>query len=488
MDSKNVGRIIGGVLALVLVLGLCGITGAGMFWLGRSTAPEEGRQVLEASQEKEEAQEAATAPALPEATEGEAMPATPEEVQEAAPGTAPGAEAPEENPLETAETEATEEAAGAPATTEPEETPGDLPGLSRDTDFSEEDLEIMWEAWELLEEQYDGELPEDEELSYAVIRGLLETLDDDFTSFAAPDVAQRMRENLQGSFEGIGAFVRENEEGLTEIVRPMDGQPADLAGLKAGDVVIGVDGEPVLDLSLDEVIALIRGPEGTEVVLTVERESLEEPLDVTILRERIEIPVIESEMLEEEIGYVRLSTFNRNADAQLRVALEALLVQEPRGLIFDLRDNGGGFLDQSILVADAFLPEGVVLYERSRTMGIDEVYRSDDGDLAEEIPLVVLVNAGSASASEIVAGAIRDNDRGVLIGETTFGKGSVQNTHTLSDGSELRVTIARWYIPSNQSIDGTGITPDIEVETPEDLGGEEDTQLQRAIEYLLNGD
>ncbi|MDX1662729.1 MAG: S41 family peptidase, partial [Candidatus Promineifilaceae bacterium] len=188
------------------------------------------------------------------------------------------------------------------------------------------------------------------------------------------------------------------------------------------------------------------------------------------------------------VAYIRLADFTRNAEDQLSETLEMMLAQNPQGLILDLRDNPGGFLDQSIAVADLFLDEGVVLYERSRTLGIDEVYSSRTGQLAEEIPLVVLVNAGSASAAEIVAGAVQDRERGVLIGETTFGKGSVQNLNTLSDGSELRVTIARWYTPDNVSIDQTGIIPDIEIETPADLGGEDDPQLERALEVLSTGE
>jgi carboxyl-terminal processing protease len=162
-----------------------------------------------------------------------------------------------------------------------------------------------------------------------------------------------------------------------------------------------------------------------------------------------------------------------------------LLEEEPRALILDLRDNPGGFLSQSVEVADLFLPDGVVLYQRD-SGGDEEVFESDDGDVAERIPLVVLVNSGSASASEIVAGAIKDRDRGTLVGETTFGKGSVQHTHTLSDGSELRVTIARWYTPDDNSIDDLGISPDINVLTPDEFGGDTDTQLQRAIDYILS--
>ncbi len=297
---------------------------------------------------------------------------------------------------------------------------------------------------------------------------------------------------MTGAVEGIGAFVQENDDGLFEIVRPIDGQPADLAGIKAGDIIIEVDGESMLGISFDEVILLVRGPQGTSVNLKVLREGEEEPLEFDIIRTRFEVPVVESEMLPDEItggvpiGYVRLTEFNLNADEKLREALQEILAQNPQGLIFDLRDNPGGFLDQSVAVADAFLPDGVALFERN-IRGLDETFTTDDGDLAEAIPMVVLVNAGSASASEIVAGAIQDRDRAVLVGETTFGKGSVQQIYTLGDGSELRVTIARWYTPDNNTIDKEGITPDFEVESPEDLGGPEDGQLMRAVEFLLTG-
>jgi carboxyl-terminal processing protease len=230
----------------------------------------------------------------------------------------------------------------------------------------------------------------------------------------------------------------------------------------------------------------IKGPEGTEVTLTIQRESLDEPFDVTITRELIEYPIVSGEMLEDNIAYVRLTGFSANSADQLETKIQELLNQDPQALILDLRDNPGGFLSQSVQVADLFLGDGVVLYERDGR-DLEEVFESEDGDLAEEIQLVILINAGSASASEIVAGAVQDRGRGVLVGETSFGKGSVQQPHTLSDGSELRVTIARWYTPNNQSIDTNGITPDIEVASPEEFGTENDTQLQRAISFIVQG-
>ncbi|MEW5987124.1 MAG: S41 family peptidase [Chloroflexota bacterium] len=438
----------------LVALGLCGLMTLAGFWIGRQTAPtpESSQPEVAVQVETVEVTRVVTAVAAPQDDQSAAAESTPSPL--------PPTPSPTEPP--------TRPAAGGPG------------------DFEQSDLDILWEVWNLIEDEYDGELPTDEDVTYSVVNGAIETLNDPFTAFLPPEVANRVREQLQGSFEGIGAFVDLNEEGFLVIVRPIDGQPADLAGVRAGDVVTAVDGESIAGQTLDEMISRVRGPRGTEVTLTIVREGVEQPFDVTIVRARIEIPIVESEMLPDNVAYIHLTSFSSNAEEQVLLALDDLLPQNPRGIIFDLRDNGGGFLDQSVAVADIFLPEGVVLFERNNR-GLEQVYRSDDGDVGETLPLVVLVNAGSASASEIVAGAIQDHSRGVLIGEITFGKGSVQQPHNLSDGSELRVTIARWYTPNNQSISGQGITPDIEVPTPEDLGGPEDTQIQRAVEYILTG-
>lgn len=368
------------------------------------------------------------------------------------------------------------EAASTPAPVE-SPTPTGASGL---------DLGIFYEVWNRVERDFDGDIPDEEELLHAIIGGSLQTLNDPYTQYVKPNVAQRMREDLGGSVEGIGAFVRQTEDGSIEIVRPISGQPAEAAGIRAGDIIIAVDGESIIGQTLDEVLLKVRGPRGTVVNLTVLRG--EEELDFTITRVRFEVPIIETAMVTDEIGYIRLSEFNANAERQVREALRDLQAQGAQSLIFDLRDNPGGFLDQSVAVADLFLPQSVVLIERNNK-GLEEIFRADSGDEAEGLPIVVLVNAGSASASEIVAGALQDNGRSILIGETTFGKGSVQQLHTLSDGSLLRVTIARWYTPNNNSISEAGIIPDIEVPSPETfvLGGEGDTQLERAIEYLQTG-
>ncbi len=356
----------------------------------------------------------------------------------------------------------------------------------RSADISQEDLELLLEVWEIVGRQFDGAIPANNELTYGAIAGSLDLLNDQFTRFVPPDLAALVREQLQGGFEGIGAFVDMTEDGFLMIVQPIRGQPADLAGIKDGDIVTHVNGESVLGKSVNAIVSEVKGPRGTDVTLTIVRESVSEPFEIIVTREHIELPMVEAETLEDDIAYVRLSSFTGSAASQLEEAVAEQLAGEPKALILDLRDNPGGFLSQSVVVADLFLPEGIVLFQRDST-GDEEIFESDDGDLAEEIPLVVLINAGSASASEIVAGAIQDRDRGILIGETTFGKGSVQQSYTLSDGSGLRVTISRWYTPDNHSISEVGITPDILVDTPETNERGDDVQLQRAIEYLLSG-
>ena len=360
-----------------------------------------------------------------------------------------------------------------PQQVEPEE-PLDLDNL---------DITLLNEVWELVEGEFYGDLPSNDELINNAISGSLESLDDEYTRYVRADIAALLREDFGGSVEGIGAFVRENDDGFLEIVAPIEGQPADLIGLQPGDIVLEVDGEDIVGQDFYAIIAKVRGPRGTDVTLTILREGEDDFLEFTITRARFEVPIVESEMLEENIAYVRLTEFSANAGAQLTAEVEALLAQNPDGLILDLRNNPGGFLDQSVIVSDLFLPEGTVLFQRD-SQGGEREFNSDNGDAAETIPLVVLVNAGSASASEIVAGAIQDRGRGTLIGELTFGKGSVQLLHELSDGSELRVTIARWFTPDDNSINGIGITPDIEV-LP-DFESDEDVQLQEAIEFLQN--
>jgi carboxyl-terminal processing protease len=346
---------------------------------------------------------------------------------------------------------------------------------------------VFWEALHLIESEFYGELPTMQEVTYGAIRGVLVALGDDGTSFIDPERAAVMREDITGGFEGIGAVVNMLPNGRLTIVEPLPGRPAAQAGLQPGDLVLQVDDTPIQNMTLIEAVSLIRGPAGSTVRLTILRKGVKEPFEVAIVRARIEIEVVESRMLDGNIAYVRLAEFNAKATKELQEALRELLAQEPTGLIFDLRSNPGGYLQTSVEVTSQFIDEGLALTEKGKD-DLERQYRVESGGLATEVPLVVLVNAGSASASEIVAGAIQDSGRGILIGERTFGKGSVQLPHTLSDGSELRITIARWFTPKGREIQGVGIIPDIEVEmTLEDLEAGHDLQLERAVEYLLTG-
>jgi len=349
------------------------------------------------------------------------------------------------------------------------------------------EFEVFWEAWRILEREFYGDLPEPREMTYGAIRGVISLLNDAHTVFIDPERAAILEQDITGSFEGIGALVDMREDGKLVIVEPFEGMPAAKAGLRRGDVILKVNDTPIQNMTVFEAVALIRGPAGTAVRLTIQREGVPEPFEVTVIRQKIEIPVLTSRMLEHSIAYIKLTEFNAQADEKLEVALKALLVQNPRGLILDLRDNPGGLLDEAIEVASEFIDEGNILQERFKGGQVKD-YPAQKGGIALDIPLVVLVDRGTASASEIVAGAIQDYGRGILVGERTFGKGSVQLPHTLRDGSQLRVTVARWFTPKGRLIHGQGLEPDIVVErTEEDVLAGRDPQLERAIQFLLTG-
>ncbi|MBN1121442.1 MAG: S41 family peptidase [Anaerolineae bacterium] len=361
------------------------------------------------------------------------------------------------------------------------------PLLTNDNDQlsgDQADMTVFWEAWDTIEDRFYYDIPSEEERVQGAIYGLVGSLGDPYTAYIPPDAAQIINEDSTGSYEGIGAFVEDAPGGGVYIFRVFEGGPAEEAGLLAGDIVIAVDGVDISQKYLRESLLLIRGPADTQVVLTVYREGIEAPFDVEVTRARLEIPIVESRMLDDNIGYVALYEFNARASSRLREEVEGLMDNGAESIIFDLRDNPGGFLDESVSVADMFLQDGLILIQRD-VDGQEREFRATNGDFAESIPLVVLINRNSASASEIVAAAIKDNDRGTLIGETSFGKGSVQIQYNLSDGSLLRVTYANWYTPNDVSITGNGVEPDIIVESPLEPT-EDDVQLERAIEFLTN--
>lgn len=341
----------------------------------------------------------------------------------------------------------------------------------------------FWESWELLHENFVDQPLDDTTLMRGAIQGMLAATGDKHTSYMDPDQFAAANADMEGEYTGIGAWIDITGD-YVEVISPMKGSPAEEAGLKANDIVIGVNGQDMTGLPGDLVQKQILGPAGEEVTLTVRRGA--ETLDITITRRVIHVPVVDYEMLEGEIAYIALHTFNEQSTSQLRAALDDLLSQNPKGLVFDLRDNGGGFLVTAIEVASEFLQTDVVMYEEYGD-GSQQAYEVMPGGRGTTIPMVVLINAGSASASEIVAGAIQDTGRAELVGVTSYGKGSVQNWISLrTEDGGVRITIARWLTPNGTQISGAGLTPDVVVEmTDEDYAEGRDPQLDAAVDLLL---
>lgn len=343
----------------------------------------------------------------------------------------------------------------------------------------------FWQAWDLAHEEFVDQPVDDTLLMQGAIRGMLEALGDQHTSYLDPELFEQSNSRLQGEeYEGIGAWVNITGEYLT-IISPMPGSPAEKAGLKAGDQVIAVNGEDMTGVDGEMVRQKMIGPRGTKVTLTIHREGQEEPFDVTVTRQAIVTPSIDARMLDGNIAYVQLFTFGDDTDRKLRSELRKLLARKPDGLILDLRNNGGGYLETAINVTSEFINQGVVMYEEYGD-GSLTVFEARRGGVATKVPLVVLINEGSASASEIVAGAIQDRERGQLVGVTSFGKGSVQNYTPLKDDQgAVRITIARWLTPNKRQIHEVGLEPDVVVElTDEDIIAGLDPQLDKAIELL----
>jgi len=344
---------------------------------------------------------------------------------------------------------------------------------------------LFWEAWEILKGDYYGELPHGQAVPYAAIRGVLASLGDPYTVFVEPSPRELEKDTLRGSFGGIGAWVSQREDGSV-VLSPMPGRPAYLAGIREGDVVVAVDGADVAGASRDEVVALSRGPVGTEVRITIGRGENGEELDFSVRREKIETPTVQWRMVEgaPDVGYVQISLVGERTEGELKQAISELREAGASRLILDLRGNPGGLLEVSIRVVSQFLSEGTVLYERHKD-GRERTYLAKKGGLATDLDLVVLVDGGTASGAEIIAGALQARGRAPLVGERTYGKGAVQNVYDLSDGSSLHVTVAKLFTPDMRLIDGDGLEPDEAVPfSPEAHERGEDPQMKRALEIL----
>jgi carboxyl-terminal processing protease len=356
-----------------------------------------------------------------------------------------------------------------------------------------EQLDLFGDIFERIRGQYVEQVDEGE-LIEAAINGMLTSLDP-HSSYLPPKDFDAMRTQTSGEFGGLGIEVTQ-EDGYVKVVSPMDGTPADEAGMEAGDFITGVDGDSILGLNLEQAVELMRGPVGSEIILTVVREGVDEPFDVSIVRDTIKLTAVRARS-EGESVVLRVSTFNRQTYPNLKDGLakqieEAGGLDNINGLVIDLRNNPGGLLNQAIAVSDAFLDKGEIVSTRGRNPRDSERYNAKPGDLVDGKPIVVLINGGSASASEIVAGALQDHRRAVVIGEKSFGKGSVQTVVPVRGDGAMRLTTSRYYTPSGRSIQALGVAPDILVVQPRrnpvaDEAEEEETTSNRRSEADLRG-
>lgn len=324
-------------------------------------------------------------------------------------------------------------------------------------------LQIFADVLEKVEQNYVEEV-DMESLIYGAIDGMLKTLDA-HSSFLKPDLYKELQVETKGSFGGLGIEIT-IRDGILTIVSPIEDTPAFRAGLEAGDRILKIDGEPTKNLSLFEAVKKMRGKKGTSITLTIFREGAQEPFDVAIVRDVIKIQSVKSKVLEQEYGYIRITQFQENTGRELQKQLKQIdseVIGGPKGLILDLRNNPGGLLDQAVLVADEFLESGKIVYTDGRMKSQKMEFDAHPQQDKHTYPIICLVNGGSASASEIVAGALQDHHRAVILGTTTFGKGSVQTIIPMQDGSGLKLTTAQYYTPSGRVIQAKGIEPDIVV-------------------------
>lgn len=346
----------------------------------------------------------------------------------------------------------------------------------------------FWEAWGLMHQFYVDPL-NDTTLMEGALNGMMQAPGDRHTDYMNPERYIQAREGLSGEYEGIGATVRQDETtGALIIVRPLPGSPAEAAGILPGDQVVSVDGEDITGLDQDVIIGMVKGTAGTEVVLGVLREGNAETLEISVTRARIALPAVEYELLENNIGYILLYNFGLDSPQQVADALRALDAENLDGLVFDLRGNTGGYLDTTLEIISMFVERGTIFIEREAN-GVEEKVQAYGNPLVPTVPIVILTDEFSASASEVMAGALQDHERAVLLGTKTFGKGSVQTWRDLSNGGGIRITIARWFTPLGRSVEPNGIEPDIPLEFVPPAEGEiysrtTDNQIQAASEYL----
>ena len=346
-------------------------------------------------------------------------------------------------------------------------------------------IDLFAEVLEKIKKEFVDEVDQSELIDNA-INGALQSLDP-YSAYMTPELFDSMQTDTKGEFGGLGIEVG-MEAGVVKVIAPIDDTPAAKAGIKAGDYIVKIDDTQVQGKSLMEAVKLMRGPVGSTIELTIRRKGERKAINKTIKREIIEIKSVESKVLKEKVGYLRLKAFNDNSSKQLIEKIKKIENKErPLGYILDLRNNPGGLLTQAIRVTDFFLDEGEIVSTRGRKAIENRRFFAKKGDRVKGKPLIVLINNGSASASEIVAGALKDHKRAIILGSNTYGKGSVQSIIPLNNGGGMRITISKYYLPSGQSISGVGVSPDIFVDDEDDnfqMNTETDSQLNYALKLL----
>jgi len=350
----------------------------------------------------------------------------------------------------------------------------------------EVDFSIMWETWHKLEESYvnPNDLNE-QKMVWGATKGMVESVGDPYTIFFTPEETKKFLEDVSGEFEGVGMEIGIKDNQL-QIVSPLENTPAEKAGLRPGDKIIKIDDALTLNITIEEAVSLIRGPKGTEVNLTIAREGWESTQEFKIKRDVIKVPSMKWELMEDNVVYIKLYHFSENLDRDFRTAAVEILKTSADKIILDLRSNPGGYLERAQDVAGWFLEKGqAVVIEDFSEEEEQIIYKAKGGSEFLNYPVIIIINEGTASASEILASALRDNRKIELIGKTSYGKGSVQKLEHLQDGSSLKVTVAKWLTPAGEHITDKGLTPDIEVEfTEEDYNQDQDPQLDRALEII----
>jgi len=348
------------------------------------------------------------------------------------------------------------------------------------------DFSIFWETWKKIEENYVFPKSLDiQKMIYGATAGMVKSLEDPYTTFFDPDETKIFLEDVKGEFEGIGIEIGIKEEQL-QVIAPLEGTPAQKAGLRTKDKILEIDGKSTTDLTVEKAATLIRGPKGTKVSLTILRDGWKEPQNFTIIRDVIKIPSLKFEIKEENIAYIKIFQFSENIDWDFQEVALKILNSPIKKIVLDLRNNPGGYLERAQDIAKWFLEKDqIIVIEDFGGKKEEEVYKTEKNGKLSSYPVVILINGGSASASEILAAALRDNRNVKLIGEKSFGKGSVQELESLRDGSTLKVTVANWLTPKRELITGKGLEPDIKVEmTEKDYNENKDPQLEKAIEVI----